>query len=694
MLTCNDTGNGTFVPFLGWTTVEVLDISLERGHIRVMNFISFYCYDATSQGMDYSRWHWDLTNSVYALSNDNKFVVIGCRTLAFIGNVKDMGKKYMTGCAAMCPIDGNQTLTDMSCSGMGCCQAPIPPGLQYYEVFFDDRWNTSAIHGLSPCSYAVLMESSNLTFSETYVTSPEFNTTYGGRAPMVLDWFIPNKNCQVARTDPGYACVSSNSECVDTASGQGYICNCKRGFRGNPYVKGSDGCQDINECDDPVKYGCHGSCANAPGTFKCFCPRGTRGNASAGPCQKESLPKGVRLGIGIFAGIFACLVGFLAIEVVLHRRSIKRQALHRQSNQYFQQHGGQLLSQMLRVEGNDNAIIFYEREDIVKATANFDKANIIGEGAQGTVYKATLYVDGIATTVAVKRCKEIDENRKTEFLQELVILCRVSHPNIVKLLGCCLQLEAPVLVYEFARNGTLQHLLHGRPRRHPAVSLATRLRIAVESSRALAHLHNPPHQILHGDVKPANILLGDGWVVKVSDFGCSTIDDSTQVVPKGTMGYLDPEFLYDFQLTKLNDVYSFGVLLIELLTGKKPLVKERKNLTAMLHESLGNGTLDELLDTDIVGEGSMRVIHQAVELASRCIAIPGETRPTMQQVAEELWRLSEQVPERAPPPEDLEGRGFMDTVTALSYGYTTGESETTGFYGLESNAALSIEYAR
>ncbi|RLN30947.1 hypothetical protein C2845_PM05G17860 [Panicum miliaceum] len=132
---------------------------MARGHIRVMNFISSYCYDASTQGMHYSRWVWDLTNTVYALSDDNKFVVIGCRTLAFIGNELDVGKK-----------------------------APIPPGLQYHRVLFDDRWNT-AIHSLSPCSYAVLMESSNLTFSETYVTSPEFNTTYDGRAPMVLDWF-------------------------------------------------------------------------------------------------------------------------------------------------------------------------------------------------------------------------------------------------------------------------------------------------------------------------------------------------------------------------------------------------------------------------------------------------------------------------------------------------------------------------
>jgi serine/threonine protein kinase len=151
----------------------------------------------------------------------------------------------------------------------------------------------------------------------------------------------------------------------------------------------------------------------------------------------------------------------------------------------------------------------------------------------------------------VKRCKQIDKSRTEEFVQELVILCRVNHPNIVKLLGCCLHFEAPMLVYEFVQNGTLNDLLHGKRRRH--VTLATRLMITAEAAEALAHLHSPPHTTLHGD-KPENILLREDWVAKVTDFGCSTLDDNVQVVPKGTLAYRDPEFLQDFQIADKTDV--------------------------------------------------------------------------------------------------------------------------------------------
>ncbi|GJN04868.1 hypothetical protein PR202_ga22445 [Eleusine coracana subsp. coracana] len=260
----------------------------------------------------------------------------------------------------------------------------------------------------------------------------------------------------------------------------------------------------------------------------------------------------------------------------------------------------------------------------MKATRSFHKANIVGEGADGTVYRGIISTGGgTTTTVAVKRCKRIDKSRKEEFVQELVILCRVNHPNIVKLLGCCLHFEAPMLVYEFMHNGTLNDLLHGSSRR--CVTLATRLRIAAEVAEALAHLHSPPHTTLHGDVKPENILMGEGWVAKVSDFGCSTIDDNVQVVPKGTLAYLDPEFLQDFQITDKTDVYSLGVVLMELLTRKKPPAKQQMNLRIIFQESMANGTLSELLDTDIiVEEGGMRVIHQAAELANRCTAFPAQ----------------------------------------------------------------------
>lgn len=249
-LDCKDTGNGVFKP--SYATVEVLNISLQRGQVRVMNYISWYCYNSTAQGMWYSVWSWSLTGSVYTYSDTaNMFVVIGCRTLAFIGNQANVGN-YMAGCAAMCRLPFDQAaFANGSCAGMGCCQTAIPKGLQFYQVWFDDRWNTSEIYRSSPCSYAVLMESSELMFSSSYVTTADFNTSNNGRAPMVLDWAVGDQNCDVARTTPEYACVSSNSECLNAASGRGYICNCTKGFQGNPYLTGPDACQG-KFASDPV----------------------------------------------------------------------------------------------------------------------------------------------------------------------------------------------------------------------------------------------------------------------------------------------------------------------------------------------------------------------------------------------------------------------------------------------------------
>ena len=540
-LTCDDVG-GRRALFHG--NVEIVGLPLERGQARMMNVISSACYNAASGGMKYNDWQLNLTNTPYRLSDtDNKFTAVGCRTLAYISDERNTGK-YMSGCVAMCRRGEQGALRNGPCSGIGCCQTAIPGELQFYRVWFDPSFNTTEIHNVSRCSYAVLMESSNFTFFPSYATSPEFNDRFYGRAKVVVDWAIGNETCEVARVKrDSYACVSDNSECFNSANGPGYICNCTKGFHGNPYLK------------DPA-HGC----------------------------------------IGASVGILVGLVGFLGVEVIRHKRSTKREALNRQSDEYFKQHGGEILAEMTR-DGHGRSIPFtvYTRDEIEAATDSFNKENIVGEGGQGTVYKAVLR----DTAVAVKRCKEVDESRTKDFVQELVILCRLDHPNIVKLLGCCLQYEAPILVYEFVPNRALQELLHPRNQRC-RVTLGTRLKIAAQSAGALAHLHSAERPILHGDVKPANILLGDGWVAKVSDFGCSTIDEITQVVPKGTPGYLDPEYLLDYQLTVKNDVYSFGVVLIELLTGKKPLSKERKSLTVMFQESMADGTLHQLLDRAII----------------------------------------------------------------------------------------------
>ncbi|KAF8701362.1 hypothetical protein HU200_033693 [Digitaria exilis] len=236
---CRDMGNGIRKPFLR-SNVELLSISLADGQFRVLVYISSYCYDFPSRKN--SEWRWDLlVGSPFTFSDAaNKFIVVGCRTLAYIGDNRDDATNYMTGCLAMC--DDNLTaLVNGSCSGMGCCQTAIPSGLKYYQVSFDHRFNTSGMNGASPCSFAVLMESSKFNFSMNYVTSLEFNNSHGGEAPVVLDWVSEDK-CEVASTKPGYACVSSNSRCLYAAGGRrGYICNCEQGYEGNPYV--TNGCK-------------------------------------------------------------------------------------------------------------------------------------------------------------------------------------------------------------------------------------------------------------------------------------------------------------------------------------------------------------------------------------------------------------------------------------------------------------------
>uniref|UniRef100_A0A0D9W3W9 Protein kinase domain-containing protein n=1 Tax=Leersia perrieri TaxID=77586 RepID=A0A0D9W3W9_9ORYZ len=634
---CNDTGNGVYKPFIG--NIDLLSVDVQLAQARVMNRISSSCYNTSSQRMNFERWRMNLTGSPYRFSDSaNKFTVIGCRTLAYIADQDYVGK-YMSGCVSVCRRGELTGVTDGICSGKGCCQTAIPKGLDFYKMWFEESMNTSGIYNKTPCSYVVLMEASNFTFSTTYLTSPlKFNDTYGGKAPVVLDWSIPTaENCVEAKINfTSYACKSDNSVCLNSTNGSpGYICNCSEGYQGNPYLHGPNGCQ------------------------------------------------------GVVASVLAGFFGFLGWEVIRHKQRNKKQALLRQTDEFFQQHGGLLLLEMMKADGNVGFTL-YKKGEIENATNNFNKTHIIGEGGQGTVYRAV--IEGVA--IAIKKCKEIDESRKMEFVQELVILCRVNHPNIVKLLGCCLHFEAPMLVYEFVKNKTLQELLDLKRSRRFHVTLGTRLRIAAESAMALSHLHSLPHPILHGDVKPANILLAEGMVAKVSDFGCSTIDEKTQAVLKGTPGYIDPEYLLEYQLTAKNDVYSFGVILVELLTGKRPLSKESKTLTSLFQEAMADGTLIDILDSDIVEEACMRVIHRAAALASQCLVVPGMTRPSMAGVAAELQQLAlaDEV-QRCPQPQlVLEDLNIMEMGSTVSMWYD--ESKTRGAYSLENKAVLSIEFAR
>ncbi|XP_008791610.3 wall-associated receptor kinase 2-like [Phoenix dactylifera] len=684
-LNCNDdNASGVPKPYIG--SVELINISLLSAQARIYNDISWQCYIRTSHDMSYMLRSLDFTAYPYRFSDaDNKFTVVGCDTLAYIRGQNQKARFCESTCSS------SDSPTNGSCSGIGCCQTTIPKGINYYAVTFDGDLKNSRVWDFNPCSYAVLAEVNWFNFSTTYLTTADLLDTEGsGRAPVVLDWAIGDEPCEVAqRNRDSYACRSEHSSCFNSSNGPGYLCNCSRGYEGNPYLP--DGCQDIDECTLKDEYPCHGTCTNIPGDYICSCPQGTNGDAKKGTCQgSRSNPfSSVKLVIGIVASTSFALLLLLCIVLSLVR---ERRKLMRIKEEYFRRHGGRLLLEEIKSK-QGLAFKVYTKGELEQATNNFDKNRILGGGSHGTVYKGMLN-DNHA--VAIKKSKIIDDRQKKEFGKEMVILSQINHKNVVKLLGCCMEVEVPMLVYEFISNGTLFHLIHDR-NRTSHVSLDARLEFALQSAEALAYLHSsasPP--ILHGDVKSSNILLDDNYNAKVSDFGASMLvpKDETQfaTLVQGTCGYLDPEYLQTCRLTDKSDVYSFGVVLLELLTGRKAIYfegpREERSLSSSFLSAMKEDRLLQLLDNHIKNEMDIELVQEIAELAQRCLNIRGEDRPTMKEVADDLDRLRKfkQHPFLQHNLEEIEN--LLDKPSSYI------KNETFGCYSIEKKATLDIECER
>ncbi|CAL5419108.1 unnamed protein product [Camellia sinensis] len=257
--------------------------------------------------------------------------------------------------------------------------------------------------------------------------------------------------------------------------------------------------------------------------------------------------------------------------------------------------------------------------------------------------------------VAVKKPNVADKTKikhfqreviKQAFQHEISIVSQVNHKNVVKLLGLCLETEFPSLIYEFISNGSLFHHLHVK-RSAMLKSWANRLRIAAEISLALDYLHSladPP--IIHRDVRSMNILLDEKFTAKVSDFGASVLIPFGQSVVDtkihGTHGYLDPEYLITGLLTVKSDLYSFGVVLMELLTGWKPILKQKNpeenvNFIQCFISSVEQKKISQvLMNCEDVDWSESEQIEAVAELAVRCLNSSSIERPTMKEVAEQL----------------------------------------------------------
>ncbi|XP_060672707.1 wall-associated receptor kinase-like 10 [Ziziphus jujuba] len=347
---------------------------------------------------------------------------------------------------------------------------------------------------------------------------------------------------------------------------------------------------------------------------------------------------------GVGSGVLGLL--FLSASAWLLTKYMRKRRIEK----FFKQNGGLLLQEQLSSgEANIEKTKLFKSDELEKATDQFNMNRVLGQGGQGTVYKGML-ADG--KIVAVKKSKKVDAFKVTEFINEVVILSQINHRNVVKLLGCCLETEVPLLVYEFIPNGTLFRYIHDQNEDFQ-LTWETRLRIAKEIAGAFSYLHSAASfPIYHRDIKSSNILLDEKYRAKIGDFGTSrsvTIEQThLTTLVYGTFGYLDPEYFQSSQFTDKSDVYSFGVVLAELLTGRKPVfieAEEGGSLAASFILSMEDNRLFDIVDAQVLKEatGKKEAIIAVAKLAKRCLDLSGRKRPSMKEVAMDLERIQKSV---------------------------------------------------
>ncbi|TYJ31465.1 hypothetical protein E1A91_A06G200400v1 [Gossypium mustelinum] len=277
------------------------------------------------------------------------------------------------------------------------------------------------------------------------------------------------------------------------------------------------------------------------------------------------------------------------------------------------------------------------------ATNNFRESNVLGQGGRGRVYKACF--DG-KFLAAVKKLDGGGHNVEREFENEVDWMIKIQHQNIVSLLGYCIHGESKLLVYEMMQNGSLESQLHG-PTRGSALTWQLRMKIAIDVARALEYLHehcNPP--VIHRDIKSSNILLDSNFNAKLSDFGLTVVTGSQNknVKLSGTLGYVAPEYLLEGKLTDKSDVYAFGIVLLELLVGKKPLEQMSPSrcqsiATWAMPQLTNRLELPNMVDPLIRDTMDLKHLYQVAAVAVLCIQPEPSYRPLITDVLHSLIPL-------------------------------------------------------
>ncbi|CAL9195050.1 unnamed protein product [Musa hybrid cultivar] len=280
----------------------------------------------------------------------------------------------------------------------------------------------------------------------------------------------------------------------------------------------------------------------------------------------------------------------------------------------------------------------YRLRELIHATENFHQGNKLGEGGFGAVYWGRT---SKGVEIAVKRLKAMTAKAEMEFAIEVEILARVRHENLLSLRGFSTGRKERLIVYDYMPNNSLHCHLHGRRSAEVLLDWRTRMRIAIGAAEGLAYLHHEasPH-IIHRDIKASNVLLDADFCPKVADFGFAKLIPegvshmTTRV--KGTLGYLAPEYAMLGKVSESCDVYSFGILLLEIVSARKPIEKlpggVRRDIVQWASLLAAKGAWDRIADPRLGGRFKQDELQDAVVIALRCADINPDNRPTMKEV--------------------------------------------------------------
>ncbi|XVE81233.1 hypothetical protein DITRI_Ditri15bG0046700 [Diplodiscus trichospermus] len=413
------------------------------------------------------------------------------------------------------------------------------------------------------------------------------------------------------------------------------------------------------------------------------------GNSKSGGNSKNSIALIVGVVVGVL--IFVAVVCFVSYKYIMKKRygkfgkmegsdaekgEVKNGAIGGGMNGY----GGVPGEMQSQSSGDHSDRHFFEGGNVVisiqvlrQVTNNFSEANILGKGGFGVVYKGELH-DG--TQIAVKRMECVATGTKgiNEFQAEIAVLTKVRHRHLVALLGYCINGNERLLVYEYMPQGTLsQHLFEWRENGYAPLIWKQRVTIALDVARGVEYLHSLAQQsFIHRDLKPSNILLGDDMRAKVADFGLVKNAPegkySVETRLAGTFGYLAPEYAATGRVTTKVDVYAFGVVLMEIITGRKALDEtlpdEKSHLVTWFRRVLINKdnipkVVDETINCD---EETMASIFKVAELAGHCTAREPYQRPDMGHAVNVLGPLVEQW---KPTSQEDEGNSGIDFQMSL-----------------------------